>query len=204
MRNGTSTPYFTPALAATDSLYVMFIGGNDLGVGTFLTGEQVSGKVLTDYTNCVYKALDRLYTAGARRVVLMTPPPLHLAPLYANTSLHGVTETYYWPKMPSNKTQIAEKMHEYTTSVNSIFRYQTPYETLVSRRYPGASIAFFSVWQLMSDIYDNPSAYLNGTEPLNVQGFEHHCSSSQPPTCNDKYNGTSPDSFLWYDELHKR
>ena len=32
MRNGTDEPYFSPALSATDAVYAMFIGTNDLGV----------------------------------------------------------------------------------------------------------------------------------------------------------------------------
>ena len=43
--------------------------------------------------------------------------------------------------------------------------------------------------------------YLNGTAPVNVTGYEHHC-SLDGATCNDELNGTSPDSFLWYDILH--
>ena len=187
-----------------DSVFVMWIGTNDLGVWAFLTGSQVPGKVLTDYTDCVYQALDRLYAAGARVFVLANTVPLQLSPLYANTSINGVTQTHYWPMLDSkNKTQIADVMHEYTTSVNNIYKYQTPFEALVSQRYPGARLANFDVWQLISDIYDNPSAYLNGTEAPNVQGFEHHC-SGEPQVCVDEYNGTSPDSFLWYDELHPR
>jgi phospholipase/lecithinase/hemolysin len=47
-------------------------------------------------------------------------------------------------------------------------------------------------------MYRNPSAYLNSTAPLNVTGYINQCNS----------NGTecvlaqSPDSYLWYDELH--
>ena len=204
VRNGTSEAYFSPALTETDAVYAMFIGTNDLGVNAFLTDSQVPGKVLTDYTDCVYESLDKIYAAGARVFVLMNTAPLQLAPLYANTSINGVTTTHYWPDIPSNKTQIAEMMHEYTTSVNNIYKYQTPFEALISHRYPGASFANFDVWQLFSDIYDNPPQYLNGTEPLTVQGFEHHCSLDKPPVCEDQYNGTSPDSFMWYDELHPR
>ncbi len=183
----------------------MWIGTNDLGVYAFLTDSQVPGKVLTDYTECVYQALDRLYASGARVFALFNTVPLQLAPLYANTSINGVTDTHYWPMMPSNKTQIAETMHEYTTSVNNIYKYQTPFEALVSQRYPGASFANFDVWSLVADIYNNPSAYLNGTQPPNVSGFEHHCSGEgDVEVCTDEYNGTSPDSFLWYDELHPR
>jgi hypothetical protein len=203
MRVNTTEPYFTPSLTATDTVYSMLVGTNDLGVWAFLTNSQVSGKVLSDYTDCVYQALDGLYAAGGRIFVLMNTAPLQLAPLFANDTLHGVNEAWYWPGKPSNRTQIAEIMHEYTTSVNTIFKYQTPFEALVAKRYPGASFAIFDTWQLISDIYNNPSAYLNGTEPLSVQGYETHCTIDLV-TCVKKYNGTSPDSFLWYDELHPR
>lgn len=44
----------------------------------------------------------------------------------------------------------------------------------------------------LTDIYNNPSNYLNGTAPLDVTSYVN-------------LNGTvnaSPDSFIWYDELH--
>jgi hypothetical protein len=46
-------------------------------------------------------------------------------------------------------------------------------------------------------MYYHPSAYLNGTAPLNVTGYVNQ------PAGNGTYmNAPSPDSFLWYDELH--
>ena len=48
------------------------------------------------------------------------------------------------------------------------------------------------------DIYTDPSAYLNGTAPLNVTGYVNHCTVSGS-NCTQL---SSPDSFLWYDELH--
>ncbi|KAK5133805.1 hypothetical protein LTR08_007235 [Meristemomyces frigidus] len=50
----------------------------------------------------------------------------------------------------------------------------------------------------MTDIIHNPSEYLNGTAPLNVTGFVHHCNT----TGGDCVANASPDSFMWYDELH--
>jgi hypothetical protein len=50
------------------------------------------------------------------------------------------------------------------------------------------------------DIYYNPSAYLNGAASANVTGFENHCNNNGT-VCSD-FEGNSPDSFLWYDELH--
>lgn len=197
-RNGTAEPYFSPALTAEDAVYAIWIGTNDLGVWAFLTDSQIPGKTLTDYTDCVYESLDRIYATGARYFVLLNAAPLNLAPLYANDTLHGAGENHYWPKKPTNHTAIAETMHEFVTTVNNVYKYQTPFEVLVAGRYPGAKFALYNVWQLISDIYDTPSQYLNGTAPPSVEGWEHHC------TINGTYcaNEGSPDSYLWYDELH--
>jgi hypothetical protein len=74
---------------------------------------------------------------------------------------------------------------------------------LVAKPYPGAELALFDVWQLISDIYDNPAGCLNGSAPVNVTGFVHHCNLTRQ-ACMDEDGGKSPDSFLWYDELHPR
>lgn len=50
----------------------------------------------------------------------------------------------------------------------------------------------------MTDIHANPTQYLNGSAPLNVDGYVNHCNS----TGGDCEASSSPDSFLWYDELH--
>src|ERR1700722_11107966 len=59
-----------------------------------------------------------------------------------------------------------------------------------------------SFW-LQRDIYDNPTGYLNGSAPANVTGFVHHCNLTGQ-ACVDEDGGKSPDSSLWYDELHLR
>lgn len=200
-------PYFTPPLTASSAVYALWIGTNDLGVWAFLTDSQVPGKVLSDYTACVYSVFDELYASGGRVFVLMNTAPLHLAPLYANASLHGVGPNQYWADKPSNLTEIAETMHEYTSTVNTVFRYRTPFEALVAKRYPGATFALFDMYSLISDIYDNPTAYLNGTGVTAggeaVWGYDNHCNVNQT-VCVKQDNGTNPDGFLWYDELHPR
>lgn len=45
-------------------------------------------------------------------------------------------------------------------------------------------------------MYINPSAYLNGTAPLNVTSWVSRCSGDSCP------GKLSPDSYLWYDQLH--
>lgn len=44
----------------------------------------------------------------------------------------------------------------------------------------------------ISDMYEHPHQYLNGTSPLNVTGDSRECNGDE---CD-------PDSFLWYDRLH--
>ncbi len=199
--------YFSPGLSASSAVYALWIGTNDLGVWAFVTDSQVRGKVLSDYSSCVYDVFDKLYASGGRMFVLMNTAPLHLAPLYANDTLHGVGANQYWPNKPANHTQIAEMMHEYTTTVNSVFRYQTAFEVLVAKRYPGAHFAVFDTYSLISDVYDDPTAYLNGTGVMagseSVWGYDNHCNVNQT-VCVKQANGTNPDGFLWYDELHPR
>lgn len=142
----------------------------NIGVYAFLTDSQVLGKVLTDYTNCVYSALDAIYGSGGRYFVLLNVAPLYLAPLYANYTIHGSGPKHYWPDMPSNKAQNAEIMHEYVTTLNDVYKYQTPFELLVAKRYPGAEFALFDVWQLMSDIYDDPFLGWRWTRSTHSQG----------------------------------
>lgn len=47
-------------------------------------------------------------------------------------------------------------------------------------------------------MYNNPSAYLNGTAPPNVTGWINQCNLNGT-VCSAR---NSPDSYLWYDELH--
>ena len=200
-------PLYSPKPNAMDAVYALWIGTNDLGVWAFLTDSQIPGKVLADYTSCVYNVFDRLYKQGARHFVLMNTAPLDLAPLYANDTLHGVGDNQYWPMKPENHTDIAYTMRQYTTSVNDIFKYQTPYEVKVANRYPGAHFALFDTHSLMTDIYMNPAKYLNGTGVMNggeaVWGYENHCDVNQT-MCVKQSNGTNADGYFWYDELHPR
>jgi hypothetical protein len=48
-------------------------------------------------------------------------------------------------------------------------------------------------------MYNTPSKYLNGTAPLNVKSWINQCGIQQGSPCTEK---PSPDSYLWYDELH--
>ncbi|KAL9111995.1 MAG: hypothetical protein Q9227_003615 [Pyrenula ochraceoflavens] len=197
VRSGTNIPYFTPPLSADNAVYSLWIGTNDLGVGAFITDSEIPGKTLTDYTDCVFDVFDQLYASGGRYFVLFNNAPLQLAPLYANESLNGVGPNHYWPDKPDNLTQIAYEMYQEVTSTNTIEKLQAQYSVL-SNRWPGANIALYDVYSLIYDIYNDPSAYLNGTAPLSVSGFDKSCSINGS-VCT---TAPSPDSYLWFDELH--
>ncbi len=154
--NATGKAYFTPALTASNAVYAIWIGTNDLGVNAFLTDSQVAGKTLTDFTDCVFMALDSLYASGARYFVLNNIAPLYLAPLYANDTDMGLGINRYWKDKPANHTAIAELMKEYSTTVNDVWKYQVPYESLVANRYPGANFAIYDVYSLVSLLYLEP------------------------------------------------
>ncbi|MCJ1292882.1 hypothetical protein MMC34_004435 [Xylographa carneopallida] len=198
--NETGLPLFTPALTANNAVYVMWIGTNDIGSYAFLTDSQVPGNTLTDYTDCVFQALDEIYATGARYFVVNNVIPLQLARLYANDTYGEAGPNHYWPDKGSNHTAISEQMAEYVTTVDNVYKYQVPYDVLLANRYPGANFAIFDVYSLIYDIFTNPTAYLNGSAPANVTGFQHHCSLNGSVCYN--FEPDSPDSFLFYDELH--
>jgi hypothetical protein len=84
--------------------------------------------------------------------VLFNLAPLDLAPLYANESYGGVDRTWLWRQKDErvNKTETAEKMREYTRTVNEVFLYQAGFETVVSKRWEGADVVVFDVHRLVS------------------------------------------------------
>jgi hypothetical protein len=200
-----------------ETVYSIFIGTNDLGNYALLTDEQQPGTNIVNYTDCVVRALGSIYDNGGRHFVLQNVAPLNLSPQYGLPGKGGLPTSQYWLDKSSNTTEISYKMAEYVSLVNAVYKYQTPYLFEVAKRFPGAHIAlmdmhglvsrkpqgglfyqqrltiFFSLLQI-TDIYNNPSQYLNGSAPLNVTGF----ASSDMKAANT----TDKDSFLWYDELH--
>ncbi|PNS16309.1 hypothetical protein CAC42_6416 [Sphaceloma murrayae] len=185
-------------IPASKTVYSIWIGTNDLDYNSFLTNSQVRGTNLTTYTDCVYAQMSRLYDSGARYFVLMNAAPLQLSPLYGLPEAGGFGPNQYWTTKPSNLTEISYRMAEEVATVNEIYQYRTPVEVLVEKKFKGANVAVMDMYGLISDIYYHPAAYLNGTaEPLTTTGVENLCTVNR--TCT---RSTSPDSYLWYDELH--
>lgn len=93
-------------------------------------------------------------------------------------------------------------MKQYTNLVNSLFSRRTPYELLIAKRYPGASITIFDVNTLFTDIYSHPTQFLDS--PADVTGQYLTCDPAAAEwwnVCTTK-EGREAAQFLWYDELH--
>lgn len=173
-----------------ETVYSIWIGTNDLG--SFVTDIQEPGKTIVDYLDCVYASLQKLYDQGGRYFVIQNIAPLNLAPMYALPEVGGVGNV-------TNKTETSYRMLQQAVTVNSIYDYRTAFDAKIGDTFKGAHFAVMDMHSLITDMYTHPEAYLNGTgAPLNVTGFSHHCNEDQT-VCTDS---DSPDSFLWYDQLH--
>lgn len=183
-------------VTADNTLYTLWIGTNDVGANALLTGQGIDGATIVDTVGCAVDWVQVMYEHGARNFLFQSMIPLETAPMYSPNAYP--TKFYTAPK---NATEWSVLMKELTTAGNKIA------ELLLKQLAPsleGASVGFFDSHALFADIYANPSAYLNGTAPLNVTGAAFACvyeEDGEVPTCTT-VEGTDRDSYLWYDELH--
>lgn len=147
-KNDSGKPFMS--ISSDDTVYAIWIGTNDLGEGAFLTDSQVPNKTIPDYVECIYSVFDHVYDNGGRYFVLMNMAPLQLTPLYATPENHGVGRNQYWHDKPDNITRASYRMWEQVVNVNQQFKYKTPYEMLIARRYPGAFFAVMDMYGLVS------------------------------------------------------
>ncbi|KAJ7621035.1 carbohydrate esterase family 16 protein [Roridomyces roridus] len=192
----TETANGSIRLPAEETIYTLWIGTNDLGVSTLLTGDQTPGVSLVEVTECMVNWVKVLYEHGARNFIFQNMIPLELTILYSADSYHNK----YWA-LERNTTEWSITMTEMTRSGNRLT--QLMLQNLVPT-LPGSHIALFDSHSLFQDMFDHPALYLNGTAPLNATGCWDSCVS--PPgggtlDCTIA-NGTDRDSFLWADELH--
>ena len=130
----------------------------------------------------------------------MNLAPLQLTPMYTPISEGGIGDGQYWNnKSLYNTTEYSQKMLEYTSTVNTLFEYGVPFNTVIKSRWPGAVFTLFDVHSLLVDIYKNPESYLDA--PYNVTGYYNHCFIDGRPCVNQSDLGPLS-GFLWYDELH--
>ncbi|KAF9233570.1 carbohydrate esterase family 16 protein [Melanogaster broomeanus] len=182
-----------------ETMYTIWIGTNDLGAGALLTGSDAPDVSIVQVRQCAVEVLRTLYESGARNFIMQNILPLDLTILYSNYSY----PSRYWTAQ-RNTTEWNVFMKELVRGGNEIT--QLMLEAIVPI-LPGAHIASFDSYGLFTDIYNNPTKYLNGTAPLNVTGCVNSCvynlneSTGDPGACTTA-TGTDRDSFMWYDELH--
>jgi hypothetical protein len=138
-----------------ETVHSIFIGTNDLGNYAFISDAQVAGTSITNYTDCVFGAIQSVYDNGGRYFVLQNVAPLQLSPQYGLPGKGGLETTQYWPDKPSNITEISYKMFEYVSLVNAVFKYETPYLTEVVKQFPGVHIAVMNINGLVSESTDS-------------------------------------------------
>ncbi|TFK69221.1 SGNH hydrolase [Pluteus cervinus] len=187
-RNGTVR--HTPS----ETIYTLWIGTNDVGVSSLLTGS--NGASIVDVATCMVNWVKVLYQQGARNFLFQNMLPLETTPLYA---------PYSWPNRyfnaPRNTSEWSVFMRELTLAGNALT--QGSLQALAPTLHD-AHIGIFDSHSLFADMYKNPKLYLNGTAPLNVTGAVQTCvyELDKPGSTCTTAQGSARDSFLWYDELH--
>ncbi|ETS78417.1 hypothetical protein PFICI_10479 [Pestalotiopsis fici W106-1] len=150
------------SLDPSTTVYSIWIGTNDLGYNAFINAGNPPSYNITSVVDCIWTAMDELYSLGANYFVLMNTAPLQLSPEYGLPDAGGVGDNEYWAlKTQQNVTLTSYIMLEFTVSVNFMLAYGTPFELLVQDRWPNATIALFDVHRLMMDIYADGAAYLD-------------------------------------------
>ncbi|KAI0077017.1 carbohydrate esterase family 16 protein [Panus rudis PR-1116 ss-1] len=184
-------------VAPQETVYTLWVGTNDVGANTILTGQQAPGVTVVDTTECAVNWISTLYKSGARNFIFQNMIPLERTILYAPNSYPNG----YWD-LERNTTEWSLTMKELTTSGNALAKLmiQDVVPTL-----KGAHVGLFDSHALFTDMIANPGNYLNGTAPLNVTGAAATCvrelNTGAVITCNSA-QGSDRDSYLWWDEVH--
>ncbi|KAF5354174.1 hypothetical protein D9756_007087 [Leucocoprinus leucothites] len=194
----------TIRLNERETLYSLWIGTNDIGVSSLLTGDNKAS--IVDVTECMINWVTTMYEHGARNFLFQNMVPLELTPLYSADSWPN----RYW-HLERNTTEWSVTVRELVLSGNALTKLMLG--NLASKLHDinngsrsGLMIGLFDSHTLFGDMYANPGNYLNGTAPaFNVTGCVDSCiyqvGESNESICT-MVNGTDRDSYLWYDELH--
>ncbi|KAG6915474.1 hypothetical protein DXG01_011305 [Tephrocybe rancida] len=183
------------ALDPKETIYTLWIGTNDLGVNSLISGSNSAS--IVDVANCMVNWVKVLYDSGARNFLFQNMIPLQNTILYAPDSYPN----RFWTAQ-RNTTDWAVLMTELVLSGNALTKLMLQ---ALAPTLPGSHIGLFDAHGLFADMFARPSVYLNGTVPLNVTGAVNACVFSTNGTlisCSTVSDRAARDSFLWFDELH--
>ncbi|QRV79368.1 carbohydrate esterase family 16 protein [Ceratobasidium sp. AG-Ba] len=190
-KNGTYVP-----LASKDTMYSIWIGTNDVGIGALLT-DPLKDVSIVNTTECVFDWVEQLYNQGARNFLIQNMTPMWLLPMYTPAGF----ETKYWWGIPRNNTEWSLFIAELVRSGNELQALRTKY--IAPGRFPGARFGIFDSFRLFKDIYEKPQDYLVGPT-YNVTGVIQTC--RYPPGNSTLVCEAEPyavrNSYMWWNELH--
>jgi len=177
------------------TLYTLWIGTNDVGVSSLMTGGNSAS--IVDVAGCMVDWVQVMYDNGARNFLFQNMIPLDDVPLYSAIS---------WPNrfwhFERNATEWSVLMRELVLSGNALTKLML--QDLAPKLHD-AHIGIFDSHSLFADMHARPAVYLNGTAPLNITGAVNTCvfqvGDSNESVCT-LVNGSDRDSYLWFDELH--
>ncbi|KAG9219773.1 hypothetical protein CCMSSC00406_0008150 [Pleurotus cornucopiae] len=188
----------TTRLDPSKTVYTLWIGTNDVGANSLISGGNKAS--IVDTTACAVNWVKTLYDSGARNFIFQNVSPDD--PIAARPLVRCI---FVAKPFLDSTTEHHESvfMTELALSGNALSKLML--KDLASK-LRGAHIALFDSHSLFQDMFDHPSLYLNGTAPLNVKGASNTCvfpldGTPGTPVCTATL-GTDRDSFLWADELH--
>ncbi|KAF9450392.1 carbohydrate esterase family 16 protein [Macrolepiota fuliginosa MF-IS2] len=178
------------------TLYTLWIGTNDVGVSSLLTGGNSAS--IVDVAGCMVNWVQVMYNNGARNFLFQNMIPLETIPLYSPNSWPDK----YW-HIQRNTTEWSIIIRELVLSGNALIKLMLQ---ALAPKLTGAHVAgVFDSHSLFTDMHNNPANYFNGTAPFNVTGAVTTCvfqlGDSDESVCT-VVNGTDRDSYLWFNELH--
>ncbi|KAK0198889.1 SGNH hydrolase-type esterase domain-containing protein [Armillaria mellea] len=184
-----------PLVDAGETLYTQWIGTNDVGVYSLVTGS--NGASIVDVVGCMVDWVRVLYKDGARNFLVQNMVPLNEVILYAADSY------------PNRYFSDARNTTEWSVFMRELV---LAWECAVPGHAAGARCQRCRVLISASLTRTGCSRTCtttrrrtcNGTAPLNVTGAAVSCVFTEgggSSVCTTA-QGTDRDSFLWYDELH--
>ncbi|KAF9450383.1 carbohydrate esterase family 16 protein [Macrolepiota fuliginosa MF-IS2] len=199
------------------TLYTLWLGTNDIGMSSLLTGDNDAS--IVDVAGCLVNWVQVMYDNGARNFLFQNIVPLEKTPVYSS----GSWPNRYW-HLERNTTAWSVSMRELVLGGNALTKLMLQdlapklqgahigrFMHTLHAKNNGCSYSdfhhtgIFDSHSLFTDMYAHPADYLNGTAALNVTGSIDSCiyqtGDSDESVCT-MVNGTDRDSYLWYDELH--
>lgn len=190
-----------PDRQADNTVYVLNIGGNDLGFNSFFRNKNNEGTDLSTVSDCMMEVFDRIYASGGRHFVLMTTWNVEDTPLYTPIPDGGMEYSRVWPdKADYNTTEEHGKLEVFVHALKDLSGKSVELGMLKGR-WPGATFTFFDIHALFEDIISSPEEYFE--EPADVKNVWQFCETDddwEEKTCDEKDEDLA--GFMWFDYVH--